>query len=158
MNILAVDPGISHLVAVIFKCDEMGNDISVAWTSIFNVQHEILAISKAAEVMAKVSEKLGVERALVEFQAPMGNKNTCRWNAYVEGAVSACLCSMGLRVETVHPSAAKRNLKLATGNYQHNKQIAFNYASSKCKTLKNHHEADCFILTEFWLKNKNGNQ
>jgi hypothetical protein len=119
----------------------------------FNVQHEFTLLAHAARVMAGVCKQSGCDTAVIEYQAPMGVQHTCRWNAYVEGALATSLCILGLNVMTGHPSAIKTKLGLATGNYTNNKRMAFLYASEQCQDITSHHEADCFILAK-WFQNE----
>jgi hypothetical protein len=153
-RLLCIDPGSTHLVSCIFEVNEQSVWRKV-WSYMFDVSnHDPGLIARSASVMALVSGKLGVQQALIEYQAPMGLSHTCRWNAYIEGAVASCLCTAGMNVDTVHPSTAKRALRLATGNYADNKQVAFRHAKVYCADITSHHEADCFILGEWWWMNK----
>jgi hypothetical protein len=151
MKILALDPGTTHLVACIFEKEEGASVITLIWSMMFNVGHDSALLAKACEVIAGVSLKLGVTTALVEYQAPMGAMKVCRWNAFVEGGLSTCLCYVGLPVETVFPSAVKRKLGLASGNYDENKRVAFLFAKEHGQNVSSHHEADCFVLAYWWF-------
>jgi hypothetical protein len=149
MDVLAIDPGTTHLVAVLFHKEE--DTITKVWSHMFNVQHDFVEIANAAKCMSQVAAHFQTQDAIIEFQAPMGQPHACRWNAFVEGGISACLATHGMDVEVVHPSTVKRKLGLATGNYANNKRIAFMHAKERCDGISSHHEADCFILAEWWF-------
>lgn len=156
-KILCIDPGTTHLVSCIFELDDENTSspsIKKIWSYMFSVGHEPKKIGEAARVMTVICIRMGVRQAVIEYQAPIGHKSACRWNAYVEGGVAACLEMNGFTVETLMPSTIKRKLNLATGNYGTNKRMAFLHAKKLCETVSSHHEADCFILAEWFWKSK----
>lgn len=132
----------------------------------FRVDHDPSKMANACKLMVQMCNHYGVVDCLMEYQAPMGAPVTCRWNAYVEGALSACLSYKHINVHTLQPSVVKRKLKLATGNYAENKKVAYAYAAKKCPQIgkhplffvyfsltmftDSHHLADCFILADYW--------
>lgn len=158
-KILCIDPGTTNLVACIFELDDdntsSSSSIKKIWSSMFAVGHEPKKIGEASKIMINICMKLGVTQAVIEYQAPIGHKSACRWNAYVEGGVAACLEMNGFTVETLMPSTIKRKLNLATGSYGTNKRMAFLHSKKLCETISSHHEADCFILAEWFWKSKN---
>ena len=149
MRVLCIDPGTTHLVACVFEVEKEGS-VRKLWSRMFNVQHEFEKIARAAKLMFMVSKNLDCTTAVIEYQAPMGIQHTCRWNAFVEGGLSACLALQDMVVITGHPSAVKRKLGLSTGTYANNKKLAFIYASKECKDIESHHEADCYILAKWF--------
>lgn len=152
-RVLSIDPGTTHLAACIFEIDRAKGTITLLWSELFNVGHQHRVLAEVCKVMHGVSQKLHTNTALVEYQAPMGAAHTCRWNAFIEGGLTCCLSALGMHVEVLHPSAVKRKLGLATGNYRNNKLLAFQHAKEKGQNINSHHEADCFILAEWWSLN-----
>jgi hypothetical protein len=135
-------------VAAIFDTLLPGNT-KLIWHYMFNVGHEPAKIADACKLMAQMCKHFTADTCLLEYQAPMGNVHASRWNCYTEGALAACLSSMGLNVVTLHPSAVKRKLKLATGNYADNKREALKFAKDLCPEIDSHHLADCFVMAEY---------
>lgn len=149
-KVLCIDPGSTHLVAAIFS---LGEKTTLIWNYMFRVDHDSVKIANACKLMAEMCRFYTVADALLEYQAPMGAPVTCRWNAYIEGAIAATLSYLHINVNTLQPSAVKRKLQLATGNYADNKKAAFNFASQLCEGIDTHHLADCFVLAEYWRRN-----
>jgi hypothetical protein len=156
--LLCVDPGTTHLAMGIFlgTCE---NDLTMAWNMTYAAGHDparmVEAAMEAIDVLGVVGSKADERLFLVEFQAPMGRAHVARWNAYVEGVVTAAAClapSLGpSRVCTVNSSACKRRLGLATGNYAANKQMSLIYARKECPSIGSHHVADCYVLARYWM-------
>lgn len=148
-RVLAVDPGTTHLVAAIFECDQAGS-LHLRWSNMFKVDKDPTKMARAAKLMVGMCKEYKVPDAVVEFQAPIGNLGSSRWNTYVEGAISACLAMGGVSVHSLSASAVKNKLGLATGNYAQNKRMAFEYARKRCNDIDTHHTADCFCLAEYY--------
>ena len=70
----------------------------------FRVDHDPSKMANACKLMVQMCNHYGVVDCLMEYQAPMGAPVTCRWNAYVEGALSACLSYKHINVHTLQPS------------------------------------------------------
>lgn len=148
-KVLCIDPGSTHLVAAIFIIVDT-EETALLWNYMFRVDHDPSKIANACKLMAEMCKTYGVGDCLLEYQAPMGLPVTCRWNAYIEGAIAAVLSYLRISIHTLQPSAVKRKLKLATGNYADNKRVAFEYAKKRCPAIDSHHLADCYILAEYW--------
>jgi hypothetical protein len=80
-----------------------------------------------------------------------------RNNTYVEACVTTRLVAKmdTRRIFVVTPSVVKRSLRLCTGNYGANKDMALVYAKNRCTDFAStgsHHVADCYCIAEYTNK------
>jgi hypothetical protein len=148
--LLCIDPGTRNLVIAVFK-GTSERDLKLLQWEDYDVGTSYKKMADTVQMINRIAIHHGVHVALCEYQAPMGRVVTSRWNIYVEGAMCTCLTLLGLDVSVVSPSASKRKLKLATGNYAMNKKVAFQWAKEKCDGIESHHVADCFIMAYYWM-------
>lgn len=150
-TLLCIDPGLTHLAVGIFR-GTSEEDLVHVWSYMYECKKDPELLAHCIQCMAKKAKEEGTDRALLEYQAPMGNAVAARWNIYVEGGLATGLWLQGIPVETISPSAAKRSLHVATGDYAANKRLALKYAKEKCPTIDIHHVADCYILARYYMK------
>jgi len=150
-HLLCIDPGQTHLAAAIFKClDE--ERIEHLWSYMYSPGKDPAKLGQSIHAMSNVAESFKVDQVLLEYQAPMGVIATNRWNTYTEGGLATGFNMLGWDVQTISVSAAKRDLGLATGNYNENKKMALMYAQKHCPTIKVHHVGDCYVLARYFMK------
>jgi hypothetical protein len=161
--VLCVDPGTVNLAAGIFVVFAPGR-IKLEGSITKRVGRNAKNCHEFADAAFD-----NMEEVATRYMIPCYNRFACieaqqlgkqlddthvRNNTYVEACVTTRLVAKmdTRRIFVVTPSVVKRSLKLCTGNYSANKDMALGYAKNRCVDFAatgSHHVADCYCMAEY---------